>query len=444
MSTRRFILWLQGMLLVLSAVGCSPASQTGLPTSTPPSEPTILAAPTMGNTEVLPPPTSTWSTQETQAMPSENYSEILPSPVPTDPANPIISLPITSAWGTRLKIEKIPTAVDEQHVMNLYAVAPDAKFIVASITPRDTRSQEDSSLALVDVESKKTTEIARYSGPSGYNYMMAISDFGAETDGEWVVWQETYAIKAYSTRSGQSSTITTTPEDPNRHMGSAYGKPRVDHGFVIWTEPSEDDNYYSGSPVTVKIADLATGTVSVLSTSGGSPTISWPHVGWVEYPAQEDIRTTPYKGSVVLLDLQTQQRKTLDAPKAPQRIALYENAFSWSSMSGDLFLSDLNETNQQHIAANEWGGIGISYRGLRMSDRLVTWVLYPIRVWDQVQRRQVLLENNGERVSPPVLNEHALAWQAGGSFEDVDKTKGSGLLPNNETIYVLDTAQLPK
>jgi hypothetical protein len=107
-----------------------------------------------------------------------------------------------------------------------------------------------------------------------------------------------------------------------------------------------------------------------------------------------------------------------------------------------IFLENLGPTRRQVIAPQQDGSF---HYNLSLNDRLVTWESEgPPRVWDRALERLVELDGYAGSVDGRVVNGHTLAWQSAPSYKDWIDSPGQGMLPDNLTIYVMDTSQLPK
>jgi len=184
--------------------------------------------------------------------------------------------------------------------------------------------------------------------------------------------------------------------------------------------------------------DLATGHVEIMAENGRTPSISCPYVAWAE--SQDEPSTQiegANKGVIVVLNLQTGDRRKLKGPDTPKRHAIYKDSIVWITAKGnEVILTDIEETFRKTIALATGDEF---FEDPSLSDRLITWrINAKPQVWDRAQNRLVTLEN--DRVYTCFVTLNRLVWlspipggdeNAPGAFE-------------NRTINILDTTQLPK
>lgn len=364
----------------------------------------------------------------------------IPMPVQTNEATVApASVSITEAWGSFVG-RAVPITVDADHLFSLFSVDPDGQFVVGAIVPRAVNSKEPGRLVMVGVGDGHITEIASYNGLSGIDIWWPPSLLGADTDGEWVAWNEYAAVRAYNIKTGAKKTLTEKTLSMDKSPVAAFRAPRVDHGLAVWQELALIDYKSSIKPTTVYRADLATGGLTTLSDYGSEPVISWPIAGWVQFPQSgegvNDV-TRVHKGVITLLNLETGVQTSLKTLEDPSSFTLSGDALVYSRTSGQAFMTDLAGQAPRLISPD----YSSPYHYLSMNDRIVSWVYNPSRVYDRAQSKLVSLTRPwGMRL----VKGHTLAWQEAPTYVELEGLPPDTVLPNDQTVYVVDTSQLRK
>ncbi|MFL5734987.1 MAG: hypothetical protein ACJ78Q_17655, partial [Chloroflexia bacterium] len=359
----------------------------------------------------------------------------------TTDANPIRSESREAAWGGGVEIKRIPASLDGEHVFLLKGVAEDGQFVVGLRVSRAQPGEEAPELVLMDVDSRVITEVAELPGDYGSN-AFGRGWFGLAVDGDWVVWQEAGALKAYNV-------VTRTRTEINRATDSRGGIPdaylppsqavSADHGIVVWAEGTTEKPEKDRAASVIKSADLATGQVSVIGKGGVNPSISWPTVAWIEADLSTLVEGQA-RNRLVTLDLQTGEVHRRDELRDMSEVAIYSDSIALMNFSM-IFLENLGPTRRQVISPQQDGAF---HSKLSLNDRLVAWVAEgPPRVWDRERESLVELDGYAGGGEARVVNGHTLAWESAPSFKDWMGAQGSGAVPDNLTIYVVDTSRLP-
>ncbi|HYP41206.1 MAG TPA: hypothetical protein VEX13_12680 [Chloroflexia bacterium] len=485
------VCWLVGLTLIVA--GCSVVdSPAPIHTPTPPnlSIPDVAGQPTMqspgeGGSETAtavspvswPTPAPTLSGPDATmvaATAQAGYSEQataqaelanVPMPIETNEATvEPAPIDIATAWGTEPGMQQVSLPNDKDSIFVLHSVDPDGKFVTGALVSR-VLGPEPGVLMMVDVKDGHTTEIARYRGPGGADVSSDPSPreplFGSDTDGEWVVWNEQTAIKAYNVRTGAIHTLLDKPAEPDKlpptppDMAGApavtdvpgppsFHAPRIDRGIVVWQEFTYLESGGFVTPARIMQANLATGDVVEVSSYGGVPVVSWPYVGWIEYPRTgEGVNklTVYHKGFINLLNLETGARTVLETIKDVLVFGLAADAVVYSQTWGQAFITDMQGTSSRLISATRT----YPFRYVSMNERVVTWIGNPNVVYDRAQDRRVYLGLPGlAQAAMRVVKGHTLAFQLGATFIVLEGAKPGDILPNDQYVYVVDTDKLPK
>jgi hypothetical protein len=484
------VCWLVGLTLIIA--GCSVVdSPAPIHTPTPPnlSIPDVARQPTMQppgesgpetatalSTVSWPTPAPTLSGLDATAVAATTqvgYSEQataqaeqanVPMPIETNEATvEPAPLDIATAWGTGPDLQQVSLPTDQGSIFVLHSVDPDGKFVTGASVSR-VIGPEPGVLMIVDVKDGHTTEIARYRGPSGAEVSSDPSPreplFRSDTDGEWVVWNDQTAIKAYNVKTGSIHTLLDKPAEPNKlptppDMGGApavtdmpgppsFNAPRIDRGIAVWQENTFPALGEFRAPSRIMQGNLATGDVVELSSYGSEPVVSWPYVGWIEYPRSgEGVNklTLYHKGLITLLNLETGTKTVLDAIKDVSSFGLAADALVYSGTTGQAFITDMQGTSPRLISAI----MAYPFRYVSMNERVATWIGYPNVVYDRAQDKRVYLALPGlAQAAMRVVKGHTLAFQLGGTFIVLEGKKAGDILPNDQFVYVVDTDKLPK
>lgn len=367
-----------------------------------------------------------------------------PFPVPSTEANPIETVGWREAWGEGVEVKEIPGSVDPEQVLMLRAVSEDGSFVAGVLVPRTGGGSDRLKIVLMDVGSKRITEVGTLA--QGYVGTASYGGSSIAVDGDWVVWQEGSTIRAYNKASRSYSQVETCCTDPSRYPDfNRIPQARwlsVDRGAVVWAEGSEEEAPAGKVRSVVKRADLETGQTTVIGKYGLSPVISWPTVAWIEPDLSTEVEGE-FSSSIVTLDLETDEARTLGPPRWSLReIGAYQDWVAYAAMgAGMIFIENAAQTRRQVVAP-----MGGEFRTrLTMNERLVAWTSGGIpKVWDRAQERLVSLEGYAGSGEACVVNGSALAWQSVPSAEDWMASEGTGSLPGNYTIYVVDSAKLGK
>jgi hypothetical protein len=483
------VCWLAGLTLIVAgcSIGDAPAPihtptppnlsipyVAGQPTMQPPGEGAAETA-TALSTVWWPTPAPTLSEPEATmaaATAQAGYSEQataqaeranIPMPIETNEATvEPAPLDLATAWGTESGMQQVSLPTDEGTIFVLHSVDPDGKFVTGALVSR-VIGTAPGILMMVDVKDGHTTEIARYVGPGGADVSTDPSPheplFGSDTDGEWVVWNDQTAIKAYNVKTGAIHTLLDKPAEPDKvptppDMAGApsadqpgppsFNAPRIDRGIAVWQENTFPALGEFRAPTRIMQANLATGDVVELSSYGGEPVVSWPYVGWIEYPRSgEGVNklTVYHKGAITLLNLETGARTVLDTIKDVLVFGLAADALVYSQTWGQAFITDTQGTSARLIS----GTRTYPFKYVSMNERVVTWIGNPNVVYDRAQDRRIYLGLPGLReVAMRVVKGHTLAFQLGGNFIVLEGAKPGDILPNDQYVYVVDTDKLPE
>lgn len=370
----------------------------------------------------------------------------LPYPIQTNEATVVPATSIlTDAWGSLAVAKVLPLDLDSDHLFVLHTVDPMARFVVGAIVPNVLGSEEPARLVTVDVDDGSTMEIARVMGPSAGDLAIdGTQAFASDTDGEWVVWNEYYAVRAYNLVSGATRLL---DEEPQDGTPVSFDIPQVDRGVAIWAEKETKKDPYSSSrvmPATVKRADLTTGEVTTLSSYGAYPAISWPVVAWLEYPDERDGITEyslDYNGTLTLLNFSTGEKWDLPQLTALAGVALHNDTLFFTTIFGQGFLTNLQGEHPRLVAPQ----FSSPFTRMAVGERLITWkfgVSTPI--YDRTLDRQVGLA--ARYLGYPmiiVVRGNALAWQEVVNMVELSGQEPGYVVPGGQVVYVVDTTRLP-
>jgi hypothetical protein len=409
-----------GLVLGLALAGCSAEqNKGGEPTATP------VGIPAVGEEPTLEP---------------HKYTDArgAPFPVPSTEANPIRMVDREAAWGTALDIKRITASVDAEHVLILEGVAADGRFVAGVVVPRSRTSFEAPRLVLMDVAGGQITEVATLP----FEYAGNSRGLGLTVDGDWVVWHEASTLKAYNVATATLSQIELAADSrmgvPESYVPYASAV-AAGHGVVVWAETTSGKPEQDRVASVVKSADLATGRVSIIGRGGVNPVISWPVAAWIE-PDLSTVVEGQARSRLVTLDLETGAPRRQGDLRELWEIGIHGDTIA-TQAQGVVYLENLQQTRRQVIAPQG----GSIMNKLTLNERLVTWVSEgPPRVWDRELERLVNLDGYAGSVGGRVVNGHTLAWQSAPSYKDWMGSQEQGVLPDNLTIYVMDTLRLPK
>lgn len=431
MNVSRYFVTAAACLLILSGCGA------GRPGSTTTSTPISKQSPSSGEK----PPSSgpTLGPGEfTDAMG-------LPFPVPSTQANPILSVDRKTAWGDKLTITEIPASIDADHVLILKAVSEDGGTIAGLGVPRSVSSSDQYKVVLMDVASKRITEIDTI--PHG-NVSTSYSQgewarIEIALDEQWLLWLVNDVIQVYN----MSTQARLQVRSSNTRWVETYVPPQraiaVDDGVVVWTEAAEEDSEPGRIATVVKSADLATGEVSIIGKHGAYPAISGPTVAWIEPNlAAQDDDLVPSK--VVVRDLKVEGKQALEGFGRLTMIAIHGDAVAytgWLRFGGKAELVNLSQTRKQVIGPDQ----NAEPDRITLNDRLVAMTSDRggVQVWDRKLGHLVNLGGYSDHTGAGMINGNALAWQSAPDYQSWIEYQSSKTLPKNMSIFVMDASQLP-
>jgi hypothetical protein len=351
---------------------------------------------------------------------------------------------MTDAWGKDLKVAMVPLAVGESDLFVPDTATPDGKLLFGSIKPRkfsEKGGPTPRKAVFVDVVTHKITEIRQF--PHNDTQMGA-----ASADQNWLVWLEAaqdpayfsdWAMYAYNLKEHTIRQVAKAQPDKNGNVvPTDFVVPFLDHGIIVWGEsspvPGDTTHAY------IKSADLTTGRIQTLTDTGINPRISWPYVMWMGPKLQNGQRLdSATHGALVVLNLQTGEKKTLIEPDTPSDYAIHGDAVAWITTNRDaVVLGDLSGTHHRVLVKST--SEEDTFSDVFINDRVVSWEFTKnSQVWDRVQERLVTL---GDYSSYQVLSGSTLFWIPPSTMP-IDP-KEPDLQPNDQLIHVLDTSQLPK
>jgi hypothetical protein len=357
------------------------------------------------------------------------------------------------AWGPSPGLTQVPVALDNESMFVLDSVDPGGRFVVGAIVPTALDSTRAARLVLVDVKDGHITEIAQYIGPLGAGIYIGNPPnpplFGADTDGETVVWNDQSAMYAYTISTGATRTLSGPSAEQNKVPSPTlapyvprFRAPRMDHGVAAWQEYAYVEPNSSVAPARIMKADLATGDVTELSSYGAEAVVSWPYVGWIEYSKNANKRTLYHHGIITLLNLETGEKKSLDSIMDAASFGLSKDAIIYSRTWGQGFITDLNGSSSRLISGENYS----TYKYFSLNERIVTWLANPSIVYDRAQDRRVYLKSSHPDSTSALetVKGHTLAWETGGTYIELDGAKLDTILPNDQSVYLLDTDMLSK
>ncbi len=338
----------------------------------------------------------------TQSPASSLSTTELPS-VPT--AVPTSSVPITAnasmsqAWGQQIQtqMKHIPVVSSANNYFLIpQSVTQDGKFLLATSNPSDTEDNPNRparGVVIIDIASGQSTVIGKTPNAT-------IEPYEVYSDDNWIIWTQApqepgffsdWVMYAYNRANHSTKEIARAAKNKDGMPVVGDGSARIDHGRVVWVEAALPDA--KGVQHTlVKMMDMQTGQVTTLSSSGLLPTISWPHVAWVEVQLPPEGAPTPAPGQakavVTVLNIEDGVKKVLIKPDKPSYMALYKNSFVWiSSDHKRVLLTDLDETFEQTIDVVRGGDY---FQDPFVNDRLITWGSQStVIVWDRKQKQLI-------------------------------------------------------
>lgn len=397
------------------------------------------------------PATATWSRTSTPRIvgsPTEGSVAPLDTAVPmVSPAVPPSPIALNDAWNMKPKISTISIAVGQDRILSEITATPDARYLVCSVDSRRSNEQgraEPGVLVLFDVQTRQITEIHR--AP-----LRTTAIVTAAADDNWVVWAEAaqepgffsdWVLYAYNRASHSMKQIATAPTDKNgAPLVGAMIQVRADHGVAVWSQPTVTNQSSGAVTSEVHSIDLATGQTRLLTDNGLGPSLSWPYAAWTRAENQPSSQIQgANKGTIVVRNLVTGSEKALIKPDTPSNFALYKGTIVWiTADEHEAVLTDVDETYQKTIArAAEDDRFEFPYIG----ERFVVW-RSPVstQAWDLAQQRLITLETKAVWGIFTVGN--ALVWMSPPSASTINPTDAD-LEPNDRTIHVLDSSQLPK
>jgi hypothetical protein len=331
------------------------------------------------------------------------------SPTP-DPHYPT-PVPVQQAWGT-YKVKDIPAPLGNNDEFAFEeAATPDGRYLVGTEEPLNfTNATTPSWLCLYDVQTGQITKLVQLQNIKGQVW-------SAGTDGRWIVWSEVdtlgfagWHLFVYDLQTGAVQQLAQVgPNDPN-----AMNTPdvAVDHGIAIWSQVTTRPSVF--------MDDLATGTITTLTSQGGNPiALSWP---WAEYADGTGAGTQDIR------NLQTGQ--IIKLPVHAIYLALQGTGVAYvpEDLESVQYIADFTNPASQPI----YLATGPNLEFVSMSPRLVAWqevATIDETVWDRVQHRLVELAKN---VTEPGL------WTGGNWF-----TWTTNLGSDSYTLHLVNTTTLP-
>lgn len=257
--------------------------------------------------------------------------------------------------------------------------------------------------------------------------------YGVQGDDRWIVWALTYSgynigsdweIQIYNRADGSRKMLAKAAHDKSGKLVTASdGEPLLDRGRLVWADDIGDSS--ATRDTAIKMLDLASGQVTLLSATGGMPRLSWPYVAWLQRVAADP---APNHLVIVVHNLETGSTHQLLKPYAPVEFALAGDWVAWIGLTGDrITLTNVDETVEQVLPVG--GGVS-RFERIALNDRLVRWDGGDgAKIWDRRQSRQVTLPSPGGGLG--FLSGPYMLWQSDGS------PASPGV------IHILDTTQLP-
>ena len=438
---------LLGSLLLAGCDGQADNINSANPTGTLSSQIMTTSAPNSGGTL---PATAASSTKV------ETATTVVPTNAPVSSVTPTLALPTTpvsfgstgtkdavdmqTAWGATLQQAQVKIATDNDHIFIVDTITPDAKFLVGTVEPRKFGS-ENAKVALISTSDQQITLIRDLPTPD-------TQLIGADADSDWIVWSEAsrqpdfgdWILYAYNRSTKQIKQISKAPVDKDGNpLASPYVLPKLDHSTVVWEEATTESSKVK--PIGVKSADLVTGQIKTLAPIGRTPHISWPYVGWAEPVSDPSAQENYAKSVIVMLNMETGEKKTLHNPNTPLYFSFYKDTVMWITTGGsEVRLTDINETYQKTLATTTSDIEHFQFPTI--SGRLVTWTSDKTeQVWDLLRNQLVTLSDQSTVTA--CANGNGFVWAAG-TFNDQDlKDKENGLISNRGVYNIIDTSTLP-
>lgn len=304
------------------------------------------------------------------------------------PADTALAVPARAAWGSTAPV-RLPVEVGRgQHFVFANAATPDGRYLLGSVQ-RDGFGQTPGTVpgeaALYEVGTGKVVSMSRLQAPDS-------QILSAASDGDWIVWAEApdssefgWRIYAYSLSSRRVREVARAATHDGRPVAGPLSFVWASRGAAVWGQAL-------GSGVTqgdvanavVRRADLATGRITTLASSAGSPALSWPWMAWESLPAGGSWRT-------VFRNEQTGWRGSMDAAPPVLTLDGPSAAFPAADSHSIWLLDDITEASAPTQVAR--GADDTDYlEWPTLNGRIVAWAQNGQSiVYDRTERRLVTL-----------------------------------------------------
>lgn len=215
----------------------------------------------------------------------------------------------------------------------------------------------------------------------------------ASADDRWVVWSETddpnlfdWRLMVYDRTTGRVHELDHAVIVNGQPSPGPSPWPVVSHGIVVWgqaTAPMQPGGA-TIDKAAVRMADLATGTITTIATSALGPAFSWPWVAWQR-------GGTTALGPIEAKNLRSGATVTVDATYFSLSMDGTTLAFNDPASKSISIVTDLSAHAQPQLLASA-ADIADHLEWPSVNDRLVAWVqTSTTQVYDRAERRLVAL-----------------------------------------------------
>ncbi len=203
-------------------------------------------------------------------------------------------------------MKQIPMQPDPHSYWLVQSVTQDGKFLLATSNPSgsEDKAKQQPSIRMIDVASGQSSGIAQMSS-------LGVKPYGARGDENWIVWAQApqepgffsdWVLYAFNRADHSTKEIARAAKNKTGlpALGSD-GSPQIEHGKLVWTEAVPD--LINSQRSILKLMDMQTGQVTILSSNGWTPRLSWPYLAWVELQVPPDGARRAWASSHLKIEL---------------------------------------------------------------------------------------------------------------------------------------------
>ena len=349
----------------------------------------------------------------------------------TGPADAALAVPAAAAWGD-VRVVRLPVGVEPgRHFVFANAGTPDGRYLIGSVQ-RDgfgtTPGGAPGEAALYEVASGRVVKMARLQASTS-------QVLSAAADGDWVLWQESpdqagwgWRLYAYSLSTRRVHELARAATSGGQAVPGPLGFVSAGHGIAVWGQ-AVGSGLKEGdvSNAVVQRLDLASGRVTTVARSAGSPALSWPWLAWEELSPGGEWR-------LVASNLETGQRSSV--PAASEAIALCgASAVYGAADNHSLWLIDDLAGPSAAVQVARGADVADYLEWPTLNGRIVAWAQNDFSiVYDRAERRLVAL---------PVAYGWSSSTVAGPNLVWAEESAATAGSDHPATFAVLDTSTLP-